>query len=101
VGAPRAGCVAAVDTRALGLAVVELGGGRRHSDERIDPAVGLSALAALGARVEAGSPLARVHAANPAAADTAAARVRAAYMLADAAPAATSLVAEHVTPEAT
>lgn len=101
VSAPRAGFVAAIDTRALGLVVVELGGGRRRSDDRIDPSVGLSALAALGARVEAGSPLAIVHAADEAAAEAAIAAVRAACTLAEAAPAATLLVAEHITPEAT
>ena len=38
----RSGRVHAVDARALGLAVVELGGGRRHAGHAVDHAVGLT-----------------------------------------------------------
>ena len=51
-----------VDTRALGLAVMDLGGGRRRSEDRVDHAVGLTDLLPRYARVERGQPLARVHA---------------------------------------
>ena len=50
VVAPRAGTVNAIDTRALGLGVVELGGGRRNAGDAIDHRVGLSRIAALGQR---------------------------------------------------
>lgn len=60
--APARGVVTAFDTRALGMAVVALGGGRLRSDQEIDPAVGLSDIVELGATVEAGQPLMRVHA---------------------------------------
>ncbi|MBX6323924.1 MAG: thymidine phosphorylase, partial [Rhodospirillaceae bacterium] len=43
------GVVAGIDARAMGLAVVGLGGGRRRVEDRIDPAVGLSDLAGIGA----------------------------------------------------
>ena len=66
--APRAGVVAAFDTRALGLAVVALGGGRLRSDQLIDPAVGFSEIVELGASVSAGQALLRVHARSEAAA---------------------------------
>lgn len=79
VAAPSAGCVQAIDVRALGMAVVELGGGRRRSDDRIDPAVGLTALKRIGEAVDGDEPLALVHAASDAAADQAARRVREAY----------------------
>ena len=49
VPAGRDGFVAAIDTRGLGLAVVELGGGRRRASDAIDPAVGLESLIGLGA----------------------------------------------------
>ena len=97
VPAHRGGVVASINTRALGLAVVGLGGGRRRSDDRIDPSVGLAALAPLGARLDDGRPLALVHAATEDAADAASAAVQAAYTLSDSAPAATPLVAEHIT----
>ena len=60
--APRSGIVAGFDTRALGMAVVALGGGRLRSDQAIDSAVGLGDIVELGARVQAGDPLLRIHA---------------------------------------
>ncbi len=67
------GYVGAIDTRALGMAVVGLGGGRRRAADRIDFAVGLDRVVALGTRVAAGDVLARVHARSG---DAAAAAVR-------------------------
>ena len=54
VPAPGAGFVTAMETRDLGLAVVELGGGRRRADDAIDYAVGLSDFVSLGPRSERG-----------------------------------------------
>lgn len=90
--AARDGFVAAIDTRAVGLAVVALGGGRTVPDQAIDPAVGLDGFAPLGARVRAGEPIARVHAATDAAAKEAARSVARAYTIGDVAPAAPVLV---------
>ncbi len=84
--ASHAGFVTAIDARAVGLTVVELGGGRRTASDGIDPAVGLAELAGIGAEVGPGAPLARVHARDEAAAAAAAARLRAAYSLGDAPP---------------
>jgi thymidine phosphorylase len=81
-----AGRVARIDTRAVGLAVVALGGGRRREGDAVDPRVGFSQLAAPGDRVGPGAPLARVHAAEAAAAEAAAAALRAAYALGEAPP---------------
>ena len=50
VTADATGFVAAIDTRALGLAVVELGGGRRRASDTIDPAVGLEGCSASAPR---------------------------------------------------
>lgn len=96
VPAPRAGVLQACDVRALGLAVVALGGGRRTPGERIDPRVGLSHLLPLGAAVAAGDALARVHAADDQAAAGAVAAVQAAFSLGDAALAATPPVAGRI-----
>jgi len=98
--ATRSGFVCAVDTRAVGLAVVALGGGRRCAGERIDPTVGLSHWQALGTAVAAGQPLACVHAASRAAAEEAAAAVRAAIVIGDAPPVVVPIVQEVVTPPA-
>ncbi|WP_275286214.1 thymidine phosphorylase [Halomonas elongata] len=69
--APRAGHLRGMDTRALGMTVVELGGGRRQAGETIDPAVGLSDIAELGTKLDAGQPFATLHARSPAEADQA------------------------------
>lgn len=74
--APASGVVAAFDTRALGMAVVALGGGRLRSDQEIDPAVGLDDIVELGATVQAGQPLMRVHARTEKDAETAMQRLR-------------------------
>ncbi|MAC80130.1 MAG: thymidine phosphorylase [Rhodobacteraceae bacterium] len=93
-GAPRAGYVTAIDGQALGLASVALGGGRMVETDTIDPAVGFSCMLGLGARVDAGSPLAVVHAAREDAADAAVAAIRAAYTIGDAAPPMPALIHE-------
>ncbi len=88
VAARAPGFVARVDTRALGLAVVELGGGRTQPGTDVDPRVGLDRLRPVGESVGRGELLARVHAADDAAAGRAAAIVEQAYQVAGTAPAA-------------
>jgi thymidine phosphorylase len=82
----RLGYVEAIDTRAIGLAVVELGGGRARASEKIDPAVGLTMLAGLGAHVGPANPLAFVHARSEGRAEAAIARLSAAYRISETPP---------------
>jgi thymidine phosphorylase len=96
VPAPLAGHVSSIDTRALGLAVVALGGGRTRPQDAIDHAVGLSALVGLGCAVEAGDPLCLVHARDNAAFAAASKAVQAAYGLAPEAPAPQPVIREIV-----
>jgi len=84
--APRDGELAAMDTRAIGLAVVSLGGGRRRASDRVDARVGFSELRPLGTVLRAGEPLLRVHAATADAAHAASQAVLAAITLAERAP---------------
>jgi thymidine phosphorylase len=78
------GVVAAVDVRAVGLAIVGLGGGRAREDDPVDHSVGLTDVAGLGERVEPGGrPLALVHARDPESAQHAADAVRAAFFVPD------------------
>jgi len=78
--APAApGLVCEIDTRAVGIAVIELGGGRKRAADPIDPAVGFTDLAPIGSAVDAATPLARVYARTADAADSAARALRAAY----------------------
>ena len=78
------GVVSAVDVRAVGIAIVNLGGGRAREDDVVDHGVGLTEVAALGERVEPGGrPLALVHARDDESARRAADAVRSAYLLGD------------------
>ena len=81
--ATRAGVIGAMDTRAIGIAVLVMGGGRRDATDSIDPRVGLSEMCALGNRVEVGQPLAMVHGANEADTEAAIAAIRAAVTIGD------------------
>jgi thymidine phosphorylase len=88
----ESGNVAAIDTRALGLAVVALGGGRTRPEDAVDPAVGLTELAGIGQEVGEGAPLAVIHARDEASAERAAQTVRRAYAVADLDAATTPLI---------
>lgn len=81
--ATRAGVIGGMDTRAIGIAVLVMGGGRRDAADAIDTRVGLTDMCALGNRVEVGEPLAMVHGANEADTDTAIAAIRAAVTIGD------------------
>ena len=60
--AARNGFVQGVDAMGVALAALRLGAGRSKVEERIDPAVGMSALVKIGERVEKGQPLCVIHA---------------------------------------
>lgn len=92
VPAPRDGVITTMSTRDLGVAIVELGGGRRKAGDAIDMRVGFSEVQPLGTRVVAGQPLALIHAADDAAADRAIGAYLAACTLGEADAAATPMV---------
>lgn len=98
VPALQSGYASATNCRGLGLAVVSLGGGRRRPQDAIDFAVGLTNLAELGQKIDAGQPLAIVHARSEEAAKQAVAEVQAAYTIADTAPAANPIVYRTIRP---
>jgi len=60
--AQATGYVQAVDLRAIGLAVIQLGGGRVRADDGIDHSVGVGALCEPGMRLLPDTPLAIIHA---------------------------------------
>ena len=90
------GHVAAIDTRALGAAVVDLGGGRRCGEDRIDPAVGLSDIARIGSVVAPDTPLLRIHAGSDDDARALAGTIRDAFTLSRAAPPVPDLILERL-----
>ncbi|MBB1272152.1 thymidine phosphorylase [Psychromonas sp. SR45-3] len=62
VYAKQSGIVSAMDTRAIGMAVVSMGGGRRVSSDTIDYAVGFDNFICLGDTANEQKPLAVIHA---------------------------------------
>ena len=96
VPATASGWISAVATRELGLAVIELGGGRTSPEQTIDHAVGLADVRGLGERVEAGEPVALVHGRNDDDARQIASRLTAAFTMALTPPAVTPVVVERL-----
>ena len=84
--APRAGFVAACDTRRVGMIVVALGGGRMRAADVIDFDVGLSDVVSRGTHVNAGDQLAIIHARTDEAMDLAMREFEQAVTISDAAP---------------
>ncbi|MBT54092.1 MAG: thymidine phosphorylase [Mameliella sp.] len=97
VPAPSDGVVTQMDGEALGLAVVDLGGGRRVESDVVDPAVGFSDVVRLGDKIAKGQPLLRVHAAREEQAAAAAQVVLQSITLGEDAPDAVPLVMERIT----
>lgn len=92
----RDGVIQSIDTRAVGLAVVALGGGRRRVEDKIDPAVGLSQVRCIGETVSGDAPLALVHARDEASAARAADTLAAAFRIADTPPPETATLLQRI-----
>jgi pyrimidine-nucleoside phosphorylase len=86
VRAPRGGIVTRLAALPIGIASLELGGGRRTKDDEIDHAVGVVCSAKRGQTVAAGQVLADVHARDEKSAARAVEAVAAAYRIGDEAP---------------
>ncbi|OEF25854.1 thymidine phosphorylase [Vibrio rumoiensis] len=61
-GDKKVATVTAMDTRAIGMAVVSMGGGRKVASDPIDYAVGFDQFIRLGETVDEQTPLAMIHA---------------------------------------
>ncbi len=96
VPAPADGYLATCNARALGLAVVDLGGGRRQVADRIDHRVGFSDMLPLGSKLVRGQPVAVVHAASLEAAERAVAAASASYRMSPDALPANPVVVERI-----
>lgn len=96
VAAGNTGYVSGMDARSVGLVVVELGGGRRKTEDAIDLAVGLTDVVAVGTRLEKDTVLARIHARTEAEAEAAERALRAALVVSETAPEARPLIYRRV-----
>ena len=92
----RAGFVVAEDARAIGVAIVGMGGGRIRADQPIDHAVGFTRVAPVGAEVGPDRPLCLVHARTLGQAEAAAAEVREAITIGDEPPADAPVILERI-----
>ena len=65
IESPRAGTLSAVDTRQIGLLMVEAGAGRSHANDAIDYRVSMRYRTRLGSAVDKGQELARLYLRQP------------------------------------
>ena len=91
------GIVTGVNTRAVGNAIIELGGGRRQVGQELDLSVGFSDIAAIGTGLDGNTPLAVIHAASEDDADAAEKNLLAAISLGEEAPPKRPVVCEILT----
>lgn len=61
IHAPNEAYLAAIDCESLGLAIIEMGGGRKVLGDPIDFGVGIEMLCELGEYVTSGQPIARIY----------------------------------------
>ena len=91
------GYLTAVNARAVGNAIIELGGGRRKVGEALDLSVGFSDIAPIGMKLDSATPLAVIHAATGADAEQAERNLLAACGLGDSPPDARPVIGEILT----
>ena len=97
--APRRGFIAAMDTRSMGVAVMDLGGGRHKASDPIDYGVGLSNILGIGGKVGPRQPVAIIHARDEAQAARAEKRILNALTLSDEAPHPSPVIGRKITKE--
>jgi thymidine phosphorylase len=80
------GFLSTVDVRALGHAVVQLGGGRLSQDDELDLSVGFDRIARAGQPLEPDTPLLRIHARDRESAERVGATILNAFVLGEEPP---------------
>ena len=95
--APRAGSVLRVEPRAIGRAIVQMGGGRQKVDDVVDPTVGFVISARPGQRVQKGEPLASIYARDDAGLEIARQALRTSIEIGEGAAQVMPLIAARVT----
>ncbi|WP_169543086.1 thymidine phosphorylase [Sneathiella aquimaris] len=97
--APKRGFIKTLDTREMGVSVMDLGGGRHAASDPIDYGVGLVNIKGIGAKVGPRNPVATIIARTEDQADRAENRILAALTIAGEAPTKTPIVLKRVTGE--
>lgn len=88
--------IATIDGRILGNVVVELGGGRKSTQDLVDHSVGLSAIKGIGDMVDQNEPLLMIHAKSQADAEQAIERIHQAFTFAGSVETKASVILEKV-----
>ncbi|MDI7862830.1 thymidine phosphorylase [Rhizobiaceae bacterium n13] len=94
--AERDGWLAQCNARDIGMAVIDLGGGRRRPGDVIDHRVGFDGLLPIGTKVAAGEMIAMVHAGDRDSGEHAAKAIAANFRIAEEAPEPRSLVVNRI-----
>ncbi len=79
--ATDSGTITAIDTYAIGMAVIVLGGGRKRANDPIDYAVGFDRIRMVGSPIQKGQALLRMHARDQDSMQQARAMIEAAYQI--------------------
>ena len=96
VESPRSGFITRIDTTEIGHAIAAIGGGRVRIEDVIDPTVGFVTEVKIGDRIAHDDALGIVYSADQPAARQAAARIQAAYVIDDVAPAASQTLVKEI-----
>jgi thymidine phosphorylase len=92
----RAGRLTAMDTRAIGVALIDLGGGRRTTQDKIDHRVGISEFQPVGAQVGPEQPICLIHGADENSWSRAVVAIRAAVKVGEAAASERSPILDRI-----
>ena len=92
----RSGYIESCDTRSIGIAVLDLGGGRRKTEDGIDHRVGFDRLAPIGTKLQKGDAIGRVHGADESTVSQATAALHTAYTTGDSVPKQRSEIIERI-----
>ena len=92
IPAPVSGFISGVDAGLIGKACVALGAGRTRVTDAVDPAAGITGIKKIGEPVEAGAPLAILHAASQTLLDRALPLAKQAFELAESPPKQPALI---------
>ncbi len=84
--AVESGYVSKIDVRAIGQAVIELGGGRKQQDDTLDLSVGLDQIIELGTAIQSGDILCRIHSKNEKSADSVSKNLLSAFTVSNSKP---------------
>jgi pyrimidine-nucleoside phosphorylase len=96
VESPRSGFITRIDTTEIGHAIAAIGGGRVRIEDVIDPTVGFVTEVKIGDRIAHDDALGIVYSSDQPAAREAAARIQAAYVIDDVAPAASQTLVKEI-----